>query len=85
MKTLKFTINDSLGIHARPAGLLVKKASEISSDISVSKGDKKADAKKIFSVMSLAVKCGDEITVTTDGEDENEAINAIGDFLRENL
>ena len=35
--------------------------------------------------MSLAVKCGDEITVTTDGEDENEAINAIGDFLRENL
>ncbi len=85
MKTLKFTINDSLGIHARPAGLLVKIASEFSSDISVSKGDKKADAKKIFSVMSLAVKCGDEITVTTDGEDENEAINAIGDFLRENL
>ncbi len=85
MKTLKFTINDSLGIHARPAGLLVKIASEFSSDISVSKDDKKADAKKIFSVMSLAVKCGDEITVTTDGEDENEAINAIGDFLRENL
>lgn len=85
MKTLKFTINDSLGIHARPAGLLVKKASEFSSDISVSKGDKKADAKKIFSVMSLAVKCGDEITVTAEGEDENEAISAIRDFLKENL
>jgi phosphocarrier protein len=85
MKTLKFTINDSLGIHARPAGLLVKKASEFSSDISVLKGDKKADAKKIFSVMSLAVKCGDEITVTAEGEDENEAISAIGDFIKENL
>ena len=85
MKSFTYVIKDSAGIHARPAGLLVKKASEFSSDISVSKGDKKADAKKIFSVMSLAVKCGDEITVTTDGEDENEAINAIGDFLRENL
>ncbi|MBE6859733.1 MAG: HPr family phosphocarrier protein [Ruminococcus sp.] len=85
MQTLKYTITDSLGIHARPAGLLVKKASEFSSAVSVSKNDKTANAKKIFSVMSLAVKCGDEITVTADGSDEAEAIKAIESFLHENL
>ena len=85
MKEFTYKITDTLGIHARPAGLLVKTASAFSSDVTVSKAGKTADAKKLFSVMSLAVKCGDEVTVKCSGSDEDAASEAIGKFLAENL
>ena len=85
MKTITYTIKDELGIHARPAGALVKEASKYKSTIVLSKKDKNADLKKIFSLMGLNVKYNDTITVTASGEDENEAINAIEDFLKNNL
>ena len=85
MKTITYTIKDELGIHARPAGALVKEASKYKSTIVLSKKDKTADLKKIFSLMGLNVKYNDTITVTANGEDENEAINAIEDFLKNNL
>ena len=85
MKEFSYTIKDELGIHARPAGLLVKQASKFNSAIIIEKDDKKGDAKKIFSVMGLGVKSGDTITVRTQGEDEEDAKNAILSFLEENL
>ena len=85
MKTITYTIKDELGIHARPAGALVKEASKYKSTIVLSKNDKTADLKKIFSLMGLNVKYNDTITVTASGEDENEAITAIEDFLKNNL
>lgn len=85
MKEFNYTITDSLGIHARPAGLLVKEASHFKSNITLTKEDKTADAKKIFSVMSLGVKCGNTVTVNADGEDENEAISALESFFKTNL
>ena len=81
MKEFSYTIKDELGIHARPAGLLVKQASKFNSAIIIEKDDKKGDAKKIFSVMGLGVKSGDTITVRTQGEDEEDAKNAILSFL----
>ena len=51
MKTFEYTIKDELGIHARPAGLLVKKAASYASTIMIGKGEKSADAKRIFGVM----------------------------------
>lgn len=85
MKEFNYIIKDALGIHARPAGLLVKKASTFKSDISLVKGEKAVDSKKIFGLMSLGVKQGDEIIVKISGEDEAEALLAIEEFISENL
>ena len=51
----------------------------------IEKDGKEADAKRIFAVMGLAVKCGQEITLKTDGENEEEAMNKLSAFLEENL
>lgn len=85
MKELKYTITDSQGIHARPAGLLVKEAAKFASDIKIEKAGKAADAKRIFGVMGLAVKQGEEVVVKAEGADEAEAIVAMEAFLKENL
>lgn len=85
MKNIQYTVNDPLGIHARPAGLLVKESSQFSSSITMKKGDKSADCKKLFGLMSLAVKQNDTIEVTIDGNDEDAAATAIEAFLTQNL
>ncbi|MDR1508019.1 MAG: HPr family phosphocarrier protein [Synergistaceae bacterium] len=83
MKEFVYIIKDPVGIHARPAGLLVKKAQEFQSCITVRKGEKSADMKKLFAVMGLSAKCGDEIVVIASGEDENLAVSALEEFIRE--
>ncbi len=85
MKEITYKIKDEVGIHARPAGLLVKKASEFASEIKIEKGEKTVDAKKIFGVMSLGAKCGDEIKLTINGDDEERATQEMERFLAENL
>ncbi len=85
MKELTYTIRDEDGIHARPAGILVKKMQEFSSAVAIANGEKKADAKKLFQVMKLGVKCGDTITVSADGGDEDAALAAAKATLEENL
>lgn len=85
MKEFSYVIKDKLGIHARPAGLLVKEASKFNSDITVMTKGKSADAKKIFSVMSLSAKNGDELKICIFGNDEDAALLGIKRFLEENL
>jgi len=85
MKQFSYVITDELGIHARPAGLMVKAASVYKSSVTVAKGDKSADAKRIFGIMGLGVKQHDEITVTIEGEDENEAAQGLEEFIKNNL
>ncbi|MBR5218966.1 MAG: HPr family phosphocarrier protein [Clostridia bacterium] len=85
MKSFKYTIKDPDGIHARPAGLLVKTAGKFQSKITLLNNERSGDAKGIFSVMGLNVKCGDEIEIMAEGPDEEEAIDLIGRFLEENL
>ncbi|WP_195984021.1 HPr family phosphocarrier protein [Clostridium sp. D33t1_170424_F3] len=85
MKEFKYVITDNEGIHARPAGLLVKKAKEFASAVTLKKGEQSGDAKKIFSVMGLAAKKGEEIVVTVDGADEDTAAPALEAFFKENL
>ncbi len=85
MKEFTYTITDNDGIHARPAGLLVKEAGKYQSDIILRLGEKEGDAKRIFSVMSLGVKCGQTIIVTVSGEDEETAAGALEQFLKKNL
>ena len=85
MKEIKYIIKDELGIHARPAGLLVKKCAEFKSEIKMGRPDKMVDAKRVIGVMTLGMKCGDELTLTFDGADEEEAATAVEAFLSENL
>lgn len=85
MKEFTFVIRDSVGIHARPAGLLVRKAAGFQSTVFISKGDKKADGKRLFAVMGLAAKQGDTIKFVIEGNDEEAAAKALLDFCNENL
>jgi len=85
MTEFTFTVKDSSGIHARPAGLLVKEATKYKSDIKIKHNGKEADAKRIFSVMSLSAKCGDTLKITISGEDETHAKECFEDFLKKNL
>jgi len=61
--------------------MLVKKAAEFSCEITLIKGDKKANAKSIMNLLALGLAANDEVTVVTAGEKEAEALQAIGDFL----
>ena len=63
MKEIKFTVTDPLGIHARPAGILVKEAKKFSSKITVWKGDKSCDMRKLLALMGMAVNQNNEKTV----------------------
>ena len=85
MQKFTYVIKDELGIHARPAGLLVKEAKQFASTITLECGDKKAAAKGLMGVMGMAVKQGHEVTVTVEGEDEAAAATAMKAFFEANL
>ena len=85
MKEFKYVITDPEGIHARPAGEFVKAAAGFSSSVNITKDGKTVSAKKIFGVMGLGVKQGQEITVTVEGDDEDTAPAELEAFLKEKL
>lgn len=85
MKEFTYVITDEQGIHARPAGLFVKDAAACECSVTIGKGGKEVDAKRILGVMSLGVKKGEEITLKTDGADEEAAMEKLSTFLKENL
>lgn len=85
MKTFDYTIKDKLGIHARPAGLLVKFVSKFKSEVIIKSGDKKAEGKRLFALLGLGVKQNDKITVSVEGKDEEVAANKIEEFFKENF
>ncbi|MBW7571564.1 HPr family phosphocarrier protein [Caproiciproducens faecalis] len=85
MQTFQHIIKDEVGLHARPAGMLVKLASSCSSDISITFESKKVSAKKLFAVMGLCAKRNDEITITVEGENEEADCLQIKEFCEQNL
>ena len=85
MKSFEYTIQDPLGIHARPAGMLVKEAKQFASACTITKGAVTAKAGQLMKLMSLAVKQGDVVTVTAEGADEDAAIAALKAFFEANL
>ena len=74
MKSFEYTINDELGIHARPAGMLVKEAKNFASECTITKDGKTKKLTQLMMLMSLGVKQGDTVTVAANGEDEDAAI-----------
>ena len=85
MKTFNYTIQDALGIHARPAGVLVKEVKKFESKITIEGNGKSADAGKLLAVMGMGIKQGTEITVKAEDADEDAAIAAMEEFFKANL
>ena len=81
MKEFKYVITDKEGIHARPAGELIKVVKGFNSTIKIAKDGKEADCKRMFAVMGLGVKNGQEVVFTFDGEDEDAACEAVSKFM----
>lgn len=85
MKEFTYVITDPEGIHARPAGLLVKEAKKFTSDCTITKDGKTKKLTQLMMLMSLGVKNGDTVTISAEGEDEDAAIEALKDFFEKNL
>ncbi len=85
MKEIKHVINDPLGMHARPAGMLVKAVAPFASKITVTAPTGTADAKRLMALMRLAAKQGMELTITIEGDDEEKAAAELQAFLTANL
>ncbi len=86
MKSFTYVIKDALGIHARPAGLLAKKAkSYAETTVSISANGKTVNAGQLMKLMALGVKQGTEVTITCEGANEEEAAAGMKAFLEENL
>ena len=87
MKKITYTVKAEAGLHARPAGLLVKQTAAFKSNIKIlnEESGKEADLKRLMAVMALGVKQGNRIVISADGEDEEEAVAVIEAFLKENF
>ena len=86
MKKFNYTITDALGIHARPAGMLVKEAKAFADTVvTITKNGTTVKATQLMKLMSLGVKQGDVVTVIADGANEDAAIIAMSNFFQNNL
>ena len=85
MKQFTYVITDEVGLHARPAGLLVKEAKKYESTITLACNGKSADATKLMAVMGMGVKHQDSVEVTVEGSDEDAAFEEMQKFFQENL
>jgi len=85
MKSFSYVIKDELGIHARPAGLLVKEAKKFNSKAMLEVDGKITELTKLLALMNLGIKRGNKIKISIEGEDEEAAARALETFFKENL
>ena len=85
MKEFKHVIQDPMGLHARPAGMLVKACAGYASKITLTAPTGTADAKRLMGIMRLAAKQGMELTFNVEGADEETAATELQAFLAANL
>jgi len=78
-------IKNPAGLHARPAAMLVQKASSFPCEISLVKGGKKVNAKSIMNVLALGVGVNEQVTIVTSGDREAEALQALVEFLESSV
>ena len=82
MKEISVLVVDPVGLHARPATVAVNAASKFKSEVKVAYNGKTVNMKSVMGVMSLGIPTQSEITISCDGEDEEEAIKQIEDILK---
>ncbi len=86
MKSFDYIITDPVGIHARPAGILVKEVKNYAdSVVTLTRGDQTVSLLKLMALMQLGVKQGDTVTVSVEGGDEAAVCAALETFFKENL
>lgn len=85
MKNFSYVITDEIGIHARPAGLLVKEAKKYASKVVIKANGKSAEATRLMVIMGMGVKCGQTVEVEVSGDDEDTAFEGMKAFFEENL
>ena len=85
MYTQEITVNNEVGLHARPATFFIQKANEFKSGIWVEKEDRRVNAKSLLGVLSLGIVKGTTITLIADGSDEKDAVAALVDLVKDNF
>lgn len=85
MVSEKVTVTNPSGLHLRPAGLLCKETLKFKSLITIHKGSSISNAKSVLSVLGACVKCGDEVEIACEGDDEEEALAHIVELIRSGL
>lgn len=85
MNRIIVTLNNSTGLHARPATLVVKEANKFKSKITIKKGEKSSDSKRIMEVLALDAQKGDTLEIIADGPDETEALKALKELIENNF
>ena len=85
MVTQEVTINNEVGLHARPATFFIQKANEFKSGIWVEKAERRVNAKSLLGVLSLGITKGTTITLLADGSDEKEAVAALSELVSGNF
>ncbi len=85
MKKRKVTVTNPTGLHLRPAGLLCQTATKFRSQVTLLYGDTKVNAKSVLNVMASGIRCGSEIEVCCDGEDEAEALETVCTLIEKEL
>lgn len=79
------TVENQVGLHARPATFFIQKANEYKSSIWVEKEERRVNAKSLLGVLSLGIVKGTTITLIADGSDEKEAVAALVDLVNDNF
>lgn len=85
MITQNITITNSIGLHARPATYLIQKATAYRSKVRIARNQQEVNAKSLLGVLSLGIAQGMTVTITTEGEDEVEAMEGILELIRTGL
>ncbi len=85
MKAFTYTIQEPLGIHARPAGLLAREAKKFTSTCTITRGEDTKKLTQLMMLMAMGVKQGEEVTIRAEGPDEEAAIAALEAFFKANL
>ena len=81
MISKEVTINNQVGLHARPATFFIQKANEFKSSIWIEKDDRRVNAKSLLGVLSLGIVKGTAVNIVADGVDENEAIVTLSELI----
>ncbi|MBQ9086386.1 MAG: HPr family phosphocarrier protein [Clostridia bacterium] len=84
MQQFEYTITDPNGLHARPAGLLVKKVQGMSGEFVMECRGKRADLKRLLAIMGMGIRCGDRVTVKSENASEGE-LHKLKNYFEENL
>lgn len=85
MISKEVTVNNQVGLHARPATFFIQKANEYKSTVWIEKNERKVNAKSLLGVLSLGITKGMAINIVADGADEGEAVNALAEMVSTNF